>query len=336
MRPHVRLTVLLPLLALQGCLTDPARAAPFKERPLVYSAVAFTPDGKHALSGDSKGRLLRWDLATGKYTGLTRKGPYEPIYICALALSADGRWAVTGEFKHIRLWDVRAGKEVRVFHGDKGGARAVAFSGDGRQLASSGRDDHTARLWDVAAGKERLRLTGHTQPVHAVAFSADGRYVLSGSEDRTARLWDAKTGRPLRVLACSGWVGSAAFLPTGRYVLTAGGDGAVTLWEAASGRPVRSLLGKKGVSVQGLALSPDGRSALASGDDRCLRLWDLRGGLLLQALPWPEVSVSALAFAPDGRRALAGGEEGLALWDVAAGKKLLTLDAVRYTRSEKD
>src|SRR5207302_1207646 len=96
-----------------------------------------------------------------------------------------------------------------------GPVSAVAFSPDGRHLAT-GAADRSARVWDVDSGDELRELAGHGAAVSAVAFSPDGRRLATGSMDRTARLWDAGTGAELRRLTGHGEsVFAIAFSPDG-------------------------------------------------------------------------------------------------------------------------
>jgi len=124
-----------------------------------------------------------------------------------------------------------------------GSVGAVAFSPDGRLLASGG-SDGAVRVWDVATGRELRRLEGHTDSVQSVAFSPDGRTLASGGKDNIVRLWGVDTGRELNSLkGHTDFVRSVAFSPDGQTVASGAGDMTVRLWDAGSGLPRMTLAG---------------------------------------------------------------------------------------------
>ena len=169
--------------------------------------------------------------------------------------------------------------------------RSVAFSPDGKRLASAGGGPGTSpevSLWDAQTGQELRVLKGAGG---GVAFSPDGKRLASASDDNTVKVWDAQTAKEL--LTCKGHSGSVmtvAFSPDGKRLASASDDNTVKVWDAQTGKELLTCKGHSG-SVLTVVFSPDGkRLASASGEE--VKVWDAQTGkdlLTVKALmtPWP-------------------------------------------------
>jgi WD40 repeat protein len=260
-------------------------------------------------------------IAKGIYREVARLSGHKDFVFCAAfspdarhALSAGGgerrgaQWLAGSDFA-VRLWDTKAGKEVRRFEGHTATVFDVGFAPDGRHAVSA------MRLWEVPSGKEVRRFPAGTPHVWAVAFSPDGRLAASGGLDAAIRLWDVETGREVRRLhGHTQGVVSLAFSPKGDRLLSGGWDKTVRLWEVPAGREVRRLTGHTD-RVECVAFAADGVRALSGGLDRAACLWDVRTGELLHRLEGHTDAVLAVDFAADGRSALTGSwDRTVRLW----------------------
>ncbi|WP_055074966.1 WD40 repeat domain-containing protein [Pseudanabaena sp. 'Roaring Creek'] len=219
-----------------------------------------------------------------------------------------------------RFWEVIYNiREANRLEGHSNGVRSVAFSPDGKIIAS-GSFDNSIKLWNLE-GKELQTLTGHSNGVRSVAFSPDGKTIASGSFDKSIKLWNLE-GKELRTLTGhSNAVLSIAFSPNGKTIASSSSDKTIKLWNL-EGKELQML--NVHSTVLSVTFSPDGKIIASGSSDKTIKLWNLEGKEL-QTLTGHSNDVLSVAFSPDGKTIASGSDDNsIKLWNLE-GKELQTL-----------
>lgn len=296
--------------------------------PLVLSA-AFSASGSLVATGGSDGTIRLWRAADGEPAGARLAGHDRAVW--DLAFSGDTLLASASADQTAIVWDVVRRDSLHVLRGHTGLVFGVAFSPDGRRVATAAGNHPRVIIWDTHTGRPVFdSLPGHRNAARGVAFSRDGTRLVSAGRDRTARVWDAASGRELRTLAGHGfWVEGAAFFPDGSRVATAGADGTGAVWDVAApeGAQIVTLGGHAGW-VPALGYTAGGRILASAGDDGIVKFWDASTGDSLFSWTAPDGQVRALAVLPGDLVAVAGFGEVI-VWAASSRRTIDTLGGHR-------
>jgi WD40 repeat protein/serine/threonine protein kinase len=212
--------------------------------PMPYVAVAFSPDCRYLIAGNTDGAVRVWNGETGQEVGTLGTHKREVV---GLVFSPDGKHLASASRDGIvKLWDGTRLNEKQEpcheLHARVPGASVnVAFSPDGQRLAAGG-EENTVKIWDVKTGNQlQSPFGGHKGEVYTLAFSPDdgGRWIASGGEDTTVKFWDSHTGKLVHTFRGHlGLVSSVAFSPDGKFLVSGSRDHNVKVWDLSLLREV--------------------------------------------------------------------------------------------------
>ncbi|MEV4003523.1 serine/threonine-protein kinase [Actinomadura sp. NPDC049753] len=278
-------------------------------------ALCPTPDGRHVVGAGSSGRLLVWELDTGRRVRII---PTDNWVISQLCVTRDGRHALAGK-NSLQAWDLVTGERTGPWRGRKSGTDAICLTPDGAFALTAGRRD-SIHLWEVATLR-RVRTmpglrdeNGHSV-MKAVCVSPDGRHALSAHRGPRLCLWDLVTGQTVWTTKIPEKTGGRLLhdaslvhvTPDGRHAVAAFPRGVVVTLDMATGRVARTFADPSSHELKRMCVTPDGRHLVMI--DGVLRLWELETWRCIRTMSAPPDPRSVCA-APDGRRVVIGPGHG--------------------------
>jgi WD40 repeat protein len=220
---------------------------------------------------------------------------------------------------------VSAVKERNSLEGHSSRLWSVAFSPDGKTLASAS-EDNTIKLWNLESQKPIATLTGHSSSVLSVAFSRDGLTLAAASADKTIKVWNLQSQKPIATLTGhSREVNSVAFSRDGLTLASASADKTIKVWNLQSQKAIATLTGHSR-EVNGVAFSPDGLTLASASADKTIKVWNLQSQKAIATLIEHSREVNGVAFSPDGLTlAAASADKTIKVWNLQSQKPINNL-----------
>ncbi len=237
-------------------------------------------------------------------------------FLTEIAVSPDGTILAAGSGIGIWLYDAATLNPIVLLEGHTRPVQGIAWSPDGRFLASASQDGNV-KIWDIENDRLSRTLEGHQDMVSTVAWSHDGSLLASAGFDNVVRIWDPENGRPIQVLEGHEQAIRMVSWPPDNNdrVASASEDGAVNVWFLDSGNLNFNL--PHSDIVEGVLWSNDGGRLITGSDDNQIRLWDAANGNLIVEWVAHEYGLVTIALAPNGQFLASTGNDGFVrVWDL--------------------
>ena len=281
--------------------------------PNAIRQVAWSPNGELAASVSSDGSARVWDTATWKLVRTFDAGGTIKDGVKWSPDSQQLAWGSCSDESALRVWH-RPSDEVSVHPGHKESIWTIAWSHDGRRIASAGLPPENVLIWNVEDGYSHRVLSGAEWNIEAISWSPDDKLLAATGQGRPLCLWDVTSGELLStepIANCGGsdWHPALPRIAVGTL------QGECLVWDQTSRTVVRRWAAHAG-RVSEVAWSPDGALIATCGGDGLVKTWESSSGTEVQACTGHRGNVTSVAWGPQGKQLISGGFDGtLRVWD---------------------
>jgi WD40 repeat protein len=298
----------------------------------VVQQLRFSDDARY-LAGSSSNQISIWDLAAGKR--IRRYEMNEAVTDLAF-FPGSGKLVSAGR-QGIHFWDLASDDEIDKLPIEDLSSCAIAFSPDGKLLASTGKENAII-LWDVAKREPKHVLDGLPSHATAFTFSTDGTRLACATNDGTIHLWNLVSLQQTTPTEHRARATPLSYFAPDKLLVRAGPDGGLQRLEASTGKVLKFLSEPKNEQNGILIIASDGRrSALSDRETGVVSLWDNEKNVASHKLEGHATPVALMSFSPDGAYlATLGSDKALKVWNVGTGKQIHNLESSIRVENDRD
>ncbi|MFM2062445.1 MAG: hypothetical protein RLZZ507_2115 [Cyanobacteriota bacterium] len=287
--------------------------------------LVVTADSKYLISASRDNTIKIWNLQKHKPVPIL---PGHQSTVHAIAVSPDGKKAISAEHFKLKIWDLHKCRELFTFNDVEISWRSALqmfkITPDSQRVIAAAKYN-TLKVFDLHSGQELFSLERHDKDVLALAVTPDGKKAVSASEDKTIKVWDLNSGQNLLTInGHDDWVVDVIITPDGKKIISASRDNTIKVWDLQTGTELLIMSGDKEYErIRAISITPDDQNVVSSGDYG-IKVWNLGSSQELLTLSGNQAFFNPVPITPDATKIVSRLDSTtLKVWNINNGVKLI-------------